>query len=448
MPDRPLVAWFRQDLRLDDHPALSRAVASGRPVVPLVVLDPVLERSSTMGPRRWRRFESAVRALDRDLRAIGGRLVVRHGDARHVIERIVAETGASTVVATRSTTPFGSRRDAEVASLLAGSGAILELHDGHHVVEPGRLGSRHVFGPYFRRWHAEPLGTLLAAPDRISVPDGVAGEVLDPGTASGGPEALARLRSFLSDGLAAYPADRDRLDLDGTSRLSADLHLGTISARRVVAETQLAAALDPSLDAAATAFIRQVAWRDWAHERLQTTTGGAAPGTSRPDREADWRDDGAGFEAWSTGQTGYPTVDAAMRQLASTGWLGNRARMVAASFLTKHLLIDWRSGEAFFLRELEDGDVANNRFGWRWTAGVGIDAAPYFRIISPVRQGQRFDPAGAWVRRWIPALRGVPDAIVHAPWSMRGGTPAGYPEPIVDDAAARARALAAWRSER
>lgn len=447
MPGSPLVAWFRQDLRLDDHPALSRAIASGRPVVPLVVLDPAIDGSASVGPRRRRRYGSAVRALDRDLRAIGGHLVIRRGDPRRVIERLVVETGASSVVTTRSTTPFGSRRDADVASALGRIGAVLEQHDGHLVVAPGRLGPRHVFGPYFRSWSAEPIGPLLTAPDRISVPDGLETETLGPGDASGGPEALARLRTFLADGLATYPSSRDRLDGDGTSRLSADLHLGTISARRIVDETRIAAALDPTLDAAATAFIRQIAWRDWAHERLQPAIAATA-GSSTSEREPDWLDDRDGFDAWRSGRTGYPTVDAAMRQLAETGWIGNRARMLAASFLTKHLLIDWRRGEAHFLRELEDADVPNNRLGWRWVAGIGVDAAPYFRIISPVRQGERFDADGSWVRRWVPELRSLRDGVVHAPWTTPRGAPGGYPAPVVHDAAARARAIAAWRSGR
>jgi deoxyribodipyrimidine photo-lyase len=428
----PTIVWFRRDLRLDDHPALTAAVTDGDPIIPLVVIDPRLERSPTMGPRRWRRFESAVASLDRDLRSVGGRLVVRRGDPSQVVPALLAESGAHRVVASREVTPYATRRDAVI-----GAAVPLELHPGTLVVEPEPVGDARVFTAFHRRWEAVAHGVPLPAPRRVSVPEVIAGEPIPEASPRGTADALARLEVFARERAARYAMDRDRLDLDATSGLAADLHLGTISPRRVVAEVGVAA------------FRRQLAWRDWAHHLLWFHPDIAAAAPVGEDAamlhgELAWRDDPVGLAAWREGRTGYPAVDAAMRQLAATGTISNRARMIVASFLTKDLLIDWRLGAGHFLRELEDGDVANNTLGWRWTSGIGHDAAPFFRVFNPVLQGRRFDPLGTWVRRWIPELASVPDACVHAPWTAPGGPPAGYPPPIVDHGAARARALAAF----
>jgi len=241
---------------------------------------------------------------------------------------------------------------------------------------------------------------------------------------------------FAETGAAGYAADRNRLDLDGTSHLSADLHFGTISPIRL---TQTIAD---------DAFRRQLAWRDWANHQLHWRSEAAllAPVPRLP--AIAWRDDAADLAVWRDGNTGFPTVDAAMRQLAETGWIANRARLIAASFLTRELFLDWRLGARYFMRTLVDGDVANNGSNWRWVAGVGTDAAPYFRILDPTRQGHRFDPDGAWVRQWVPELRGVPDAFVHRPWDAPGGPPAAYASRIVDRAMARERVLSAFRAAR
>lgn len=425
-PIPPLIVWFRRDLRLDDHPALAASAASGRTVIPVVVVDPALRQSPTMGLRRWQRFEAAVVALDRDLRAVGGRLILRSGDPREVLAQLMAETGAAGVVATRDYTAYAVQRDAAVAITVP-----LHLHSGALVVEPEVTGHVRVFTPFFRRWASHGPGLPLPTPSRIRVPDDIVSDPLPSGTPQGGPEALLRLERFARENAAAYELDRNRLDRDGTSGLAADFHFGTLSARR-------AAATVPS-----AAFVRQLAWRDWAHHLLWFEPGGG-PRVPGSQTEVRWRDDVEGVEAWKDGRTGYPAVDAAMRQLRAEGTMHNRARMIVASFLTKHLLVDWRVGEAHFLRELEDGDVANNRLGWRWTAGVGPDAAPFIRMFNPVLQGERFDPEGRWVRRWIPEIAGLPNDVVHRPWTSPGGPPPGYPSPIVDHAAARARALGAF----
>jgi deoxyribodipyrimidine photo-lyase len=395
-------------------------------VIPVVVVDPALRQSPTMGVRRWHRFEAAVVALDRDLRAAGGRLILRSGDPPEVLARLVAETGAAAVVATRDFTPYAVRRDAAVAIAVP-----LHLHSGALVVEPEATGDVRVFTAFHRRWAAHGPGLPLPAPSRVSVPDDIASDPPPESPPRGGPEALVHLERFARENAAAYEVDRNRLDRDGTSGLAADLHLGTLSARRAAATVSSAA------------FVRQLAWRDWAHHQLWFGAAGG-PGFHGRQAELRWRDDAEGVDAWKEGRTGYPTVDAAMRQLRAEGTMHNRARMIVASFLTKHLLVDWRVGEAHFLRELEDGDVANNRLGWRWTAGVGPDAAPFIRVFSPVLQGERFDPEGRWVRRWVPEIAGLPDAFVHRPWEAPGGLPPGYPVPIVDHATARARALAAF----
>lgn len=423
----PIIVWFRRDLRLDDHPPLAEAVASGRPIVPVVVLDPRLRRLRGPG-RRLERFDAAVAALDRDLRARGGRLVVRTGDPASVIPALAAEVGAREVVASRDLTPYARRRDDAVARSLGGQ-ARLRLLPGTLVIEPEATGETRVFAAFHRRWLVSVRRPLAPAPGAIVVPDGVRGEALPTTDAAGGPEALHRLAAFERERAAAYRDDRNRLDIDGTSGLSTDLHLGTLSPLR--------AALTES-----EAFVRQLAWRDWAHHLLWFD--GFRDDLSD---EPAWREDPGGFDAWREGRTGYPAVDAAMRQLAETGWLHNRARMIAASFLTKDLLVDWRAGEAHFREALVDADVANNRLGWRWTSGVGADAAPFVRVFNPSLQGERFDPQGAWVRRWVPEVAALPPAFVHRPWDAPV-PPAGYPRPIVDHAAARHRALAAFAARR
>ena len=425
----PVVVWFRRDLRLDDHPALMAALETGRPVVPLLVVDPGLEAAPTMGSARWARFVAAIVALDRDLRGVGSRLVLRRGDPRIVVPSLFTELGAVAVFASRDVTPYAVRRDRAVEAAVP-----LRLLPGTLVVEPEATGATRAFTPFHRRWLAADHGTPLPPPSLIPSPHGIAGEPLPNVVPQGGPEADQRLMRFAMDRARSYALDRDRLDRDGTSSLSADLHFGTISGRRVASVVDV------------PAYRRQLAWRDWAHHLLWFEPSDGGQRTAAASGEIHWQDDPAGLDAWREGRTGYPTVDAAMRQLASTGTMHNRARMIVASFLTKDLLIDWRVGEAHFLRHLVDADVANNRLGWRWTAGVGPDAAPFFRIFNPVLQGRRFDPDGAWVRRWVPEIAHLPSAVIHEPWAAPGGPPPGYPTPIVEHASARERALAAVRA--
>ena len=483
------IAWFRRDLRLDDNPALAAALAAATPagqVVPLFVRDPAILASGRVGRHRAERLDAAIVALDAELRARGGRLVIRTGRPEEVLRVLARETGARQVHASRDCTPYARRRDRAVAAEL-GPGVPLRLHAGTLLVEPETIGERRVFTPFHRAWLTAlgrqdvlvglpgrvPPGDAVGltapaapmrAPDRVAVPPSVSSELV-PDVAPRGEAAAREMLAGFASRADRYERERDQLDGGTGSGLSADLHLGTISPRRVVEAVR-----EPS-------FVRQLAWRDWAAHRAwfePESLGRAVPASGcepAPDsgvpargrgatrvhepawshdpawgHDPAWSYDPALLAAWSEGRTGYPAVDAAMRQLAETGWISNRARMIAASFLVKDLLLDWRLGLDWFERTLVDADVASNALNWRWVAGIGPDASPWFRIMNPVLQGERFDPHGAWVRRWVPELRGVPDAFAHRPWDAPAGQPHGYPSRIVDHAQARARALAVWRS--
>lgn len=430
-PSRPVVVWFRRDLRLGDHPALQSVLADDAPVIPLFVRDERLTTATTMGAGRLARLDAAVAALDRDLRAIGGRLVIRAGDPRHIIPELVHETGAMAVHITREHTPYARDRDAAI-----GRRVRLVVHDGALLVEPETVGPTRVFSAFYRRWTGSAAAKRSPRPERIDVPEGVASLPAPSVRPHGEPEAVRGLSEFAADRSTTYASARDRLDLDGTSRLGADIHFGTVSIAQVYAAVE-----EP-------AFRRQLAWRDWAHHILWFHPEARWLGWRVDLRDLTWREDASDLAVWQEGMTGYPTVDAAMRQLASEGWISNRARMIAASFLTKHLLLDWRLGERHFLRQLVDADVANNSLGWQWVAGIGTDAAPYHRILSPVRQGERFDPHGAWVRRWVPEVASLPDALVHRPWEASPDAAPRYPRPVIEHRFARQRAMAWFRDHR
>jgi deoxyribodipyrimidine photo-lyase len=467
MPGRVALLWLRRDLRVHDHPALEAALASARAVVPVFVLDPrLLDGPGASANRTWFLL-GTLRALARDLEARGAPLVVRSGRPEDVIPEVAAEVQAGDVFASRDVSPFARRRDAGVANALATAGRRLHLAPGLLVAEPEEVHTTDgrpmtVFAPFARRWAAVPRRPLLGAPSTIPSPrrGALASDPLpvgpqptaDPALLPVVGEAAARDRLaawVASAALPGYADGRDHLDVDGTSRLSADLKFGTLSPLEV-----LRAAEGPG--EGRRVFVSELAWREfYAHVLWHFPH--VVRGAYRSAYDAvPWLDDPAGLAAWRAGRTGYPVVDAAMRQLAASGWMHNRARMIAASFLAKDLLVDWRRGEAHFMAHLVDGDVASNNGGWQWTAGTGTDAAPYFRVFSPVAQGRRFDPGGAYVRRWVPELAGVPAAYLHEPWTMpaqvqqAAGCVIGrdYPAPLVDHAEARQRALAAYRQSR
>ncbi len=468
MTDSTAIVWFRRDLRIHDHPALVAAAAAHRTVVPLYVLDPRLIGGRSASPNRTWFLLGSIRSLASELADRGAPLVVRVGDPVSVVPDVAAAAGAHDVYVSRDHGPYGRARDAAVAGAI-GAGR-LHAEPGVLVHEPETIATLDgrpfsIYSPFRRTWERRLRRAPLASPVRL------AGHRIDPGTIPtlgdldlpssptadpdllpepGEAAARRRLERWLAHGIDRYATTRDRLDLvDGTSRLSADLHLGLLSATEVVDR-----ALGPG--DGRQRFLDQLIWREfYAHVLFHR------PDVRRREFRADlaglaWSNDGAALAAWRAGTTGFPVVDAAMRQLAACGWMHNRARMIVASFLTKDLLIDWRAGEAHFMHHLVDGDLASNNGGWQWAASTGTDPQPYFRIFNPVLQGRTHDPHGEYVRRWVPELRNVPPEHIHAPWEMtevvarRSGVQVGsdYPAPIVDHADARARALAAYRLAR
>jgi deoxyribodipyrimidine photo-lyase len=443
-----IVVWLRRDLRLADQPALAEAAARG-PVVPVFVVDPRLHGRAE---RREAWIAATLAALDADLRRRGAGLIVRRGEPAAELVRVARAAGAGGVWWNRDYTPYARARDVAVDAACRAAGLEPRAFADAVLTEPGdvtpaRGGFYTVFTPFYHAWLARDRVPPAPAPARLTT-----GPALDAGPRPeaarddlpGAGEAAARaaLDAFVRGALGTYADARDRLDAEPTSRLSPYLRVGAITPRQVHAAVTAAAARSPGLARAAEAFVRQLAWRDFFVQLLWH-----APATRwqplRPPRAAlRWRRDPAALDAWREGRTGYPIVDAAMRQLAATGFIANRARMVVASFLVKHLLMDWREGDRWFMRQLLDGDPALNGGNWQWVASVGADAMPAFRVFNPVTQGKRFDPAGDYVRRWVPELASLGGARVHAPW--QGGGAPGYPPPIVDHDDARRRALAAF----
>jgi deoxyribodipyrimidine photo-lyase len=402
----PSLHWFRRDLRISDNPALA---AAGADAVGVFIRDPRLRGVGT------------VRAgyLDQALEELQAQrpLVVRAGDPATVLQELAAEYGAKAVYCTGDTTPFAGRRDRAVAAALASAGITLHTVDTPYAIPPGEVlnGSGapyRVFTPFYKAWLARgwaaPAGPIAETP------------------------ALARWRRFRDDALADYKRDRDFPALASTSGLSAALHFGQIHPRTILAEIP---------DATTDPFARQLAWREFCADILwhQPQAVWSSLDT-RFDTDMQYDHDDGLFEAWAQGRTGYPFVDAGMRQLATEGWMHNRLRMVTASFLVKDLHQPWQRGAAWFMRHLIDADVANNQLGWQWVAGCGTDAAPYFRIFNPVTQGRRFDPDGDYIRRCVPELADVPDP--HEP----GVFAPDYPGPIVDHARERDEALSRFQA--
>jgi deoxyribodipyrimidine photo-lyase len=464
--------WARRDLRLADNLALSAALSHADQVIPVFVLDLVLLGAPDVGEKRVAFLFGGLRALDADLRARGSYLVVRRGDPPEKLAAMLAETGADAVFAEEDCWSYARRRDARVADVLplhlVGG---LTLHPPEAVLKADGTPYT-VFTPYSRKWKALPLphaGAILPSPDRISTPPRVDSlpipeEPTLPPTVSfppGQAEARRRLDAFVAGEDAPvfrYAEMRDRLDVDGASRLSPYLRFGMLSARQtVVAAVQAAqAAPDAMARKGAQTWLNELIWREF-YQAILHHFPYVLQHSFRPDlRSISWENDEDAFAAWQEGRTGYPVVDAGMRQLAESGWMHNRARMIVASFLVKDLLIDWRWGERHFMHHLVDGDPAANNGGWQWTAGTGTDAVPYFRIFNPVLQGQKHDPRGTYVRRWVPELALVPDKFIHRPWDMppdvqrASGCTVGqdYPAPVVDHLWARERVMAVYAQAR
>ncbi len=439
------IVWFRKDLRLADNPAWADATSRFDRVIPCFVVDPGLW--DRCAPHRVGLLADHLRSLDRGLQELGGRLHVSRGNPVAVLREIAKQEGVDEVVANADVSPYAQQRDSAVTEKLE-----LKLHWGTLVHPPGSIltgsGTRYrVFTPFSRNWFARDLPDIGRTGDADITDDAGEGIPDAPESPMPGGEAAAweRLESF-DERVDDYPDERDRPDLDTTSRLSVDLKFGVLSPVAVARHIGTATG-------GRTGFVRQLAWRDF-YAHLMDELPDTVDEPLRPEYAAiAWRDDPDGFAAWKEGQTGYPIVDAGMRQLAGEGWVHNRVRMIVASFLVKDLLIDWRAGERFFRRHLLDGDVPQNVGNWQWTAGTGADAAPYFRIFNPVSQSKKFDPDGDYIRRWVPELADVETKHIHAPWEapplelaaadvVIGDT---YPAPIVDHAEARERTLEAYK---
>jgi deoxyribodipyrimidine photo-lyase len=464
--------WIRRDLRLADNQALAAALAHIDRLVPVFVLDPALLNSPYVGDKRLAFLFGGLRQLDAGLQERDSCLVIRQGEPLAELRALLGETGATGIFAEEDYSPYARQRDARVAEHLP-----LHRTEGLTVHPPGVVlkadGTPYtVFTPFSRAWKAIPLPSelaLLKAPTVLStVPDLPSLPIpASPALAATVPfppaeaEAQRRLDAFVDLGDAPvyrYAEGRNRLDREGTSQLSPYLRFGMVSARQAVARAMgaIEAAPNPQARKSAETWLNELIWREFYINILHHFPHVRGSSFRPAYDQIAWENDTGAFAAWCEGRTGYPVVDAAMRQLVQTGWMHNRARMIVASFLVKDLLIDWRWGERFFMQHLVDGDPAANNGGWQWTAGTGTDAAPYFRIFNPVLQGKKHDPAGRYVRRWLPELAHVPDKFIHEPWKMPLGVQgeAGcmigqdYPAPIVDHAWARERTLIAYRFAR
>lgn len=485
----PVIVWFRDDQRLADHPALDHAVASGHPVVCVYVYDPEPRNARALGgAARWWLHES-LRELDAALAVRGGGLTILRGPEQQVIEAFAAQIGAARVCWNRRYSAAQRETDAAIKSALKARGVEVLTFNGHLLREPWTVTTRggqpfQVFTAYWRAArHEYAPEPPRPAPRRIAffpVPENVASRVsaladlkLQPSAPDwagglrdtwqcGEAAGQRRLRQFLADTLTAYATGRDTPAAHATSRLSPYLRFGNLSVRQVwyaaLEAGHAGAEASPASHTAASLdkFLDELGWREFSYHLLYHFAPLDRVNFRRQFDAMPWRNDADTLHAWQRGRTGYPLVDAGMRELWHTGWMHNRVRMVAASFLVKHLLMDWRAGEAWFWDTLVDADEASNPAGWQWVAGTGADAAPYFRIFNPVLQGQKFDPEGDYVRRWVPELARLPDASIHAPWlaqpaqlqaaSVRLGD--NYPLPVVDHQQARTRALEALQRVR
>ena len=472
-----ILHWFRKDLRLDDNTALSEAArdADGG-VVPFYLSEPAILKRPDIAPARVRFVLGSLAALDRAIRARGSSLARAHGDAATHVLAAAKAAHADAVYWNDEYEPVLRARDEQVERVLREAGVRVKRFHDRLLVPPGavltKAGAPYtVYTPFARACVEHPASAPHAAPaafasHALSTPEWASLERLgfaEPASApwpEGEAAARARLDAFVAGagdaapGLAAYATRRDEPAVRATSQLSVDLKFGTIGVRRVLAESRAWAAADPARRDASARFESELRWRDFYAHVLWHFPHVERGAFKREYDALRWRTNEEHLDAWREGRTGYPIIDAGMRELAATGLMHNRVRMIVASFLTKDLQIDWRRGEAHFMKHLVDGDLASNNGGWQWAAGTGTDAAPYFRIFNPVSQSLRFDPEGAYVKRWVPELAALPPALVHAPWEAPPLTLASfgltlgeqYPFPIVDHAVQRERTLAMYKA--
>jgi deoxyribodipyrimidine photo-lyase len=448
------VMWFRRDLRLADNPALVEALRAGDEVLPLFVIDPALWEPA--GANRRAFLVGCLRALDDDM---GGALVLRRGDPAEVVPAIAAEVGAAQVFVAEDFGPYGRARDESVERALAEDHRELVRIGSPYAIEPGQVWNKSdepykVFTPFYQAWKQmgwpEPVRrpsdpSWMTGPGSDPLPDidATAEELPDAGEAA----ARRRLDGFLRSQVEHYGEERDQPGTDGTSRVSPYLKWGCIHPRQVLARLG-------GTDGEET-FRSEVAWREFYADVLFHHPESARQALREPMRAMavdEGPDTDEAFAAWAEGRTGYPIVDAGMRQLRTEGWMHNRVRMITASFLVKDLHLDWTRGARHFMEHLVDADLASNQHGWQWVAGTGTDAAPYFRVFNPVSQSKRFDPGGTYLRRWLPELATVEDRAIHEPWTVEptllDDDPPAYPDRIVDHDTERREALARYEQLR
>jgi deoxyribodipyrimidine photo-lyase len=464
--ERPIIHWFRRDLRTTDNLALSRAAEPGASIIPAYILSEWHQSHSWTGPNRQQFICDSLAALSKQLATIDGRLILRRGDPVTALRLLALESHASAIHCNAAPDPFGKSVETAVAEMCSEIGIACHVHDdvalhGASAVLTQTGQPYRVFTPYYRNWLALPKPTPLASPQRLRTPPslkslglpqlkdwGLPPSQIPPLEASE-PAARKRLRQALSGPVPNYAEHRDFPAKNGTSRLSQDLRHGLISVRTVhaaclKAQAEATPAHSPSFDT----LIKELAWREFYFAILHHFPNVLDEEFNPEWRGLPWDEPGDRFEAWKLGKTGFPIVDAGMRELLATGFMHNRLRMITAMFLTKDLHIDWKLGESWFMQQLVDGDIAANNGGWQWSAGTGADAAPYFRIQNPWSQTARYDPAGNYIKRWVPELAQVaPQRFLQPPADGRPLAP-GYPLPCVDHKTERERTLAIFKHHR
>lgn len=475
MSGTPIIVWLRNDLRLSDHPALQAAAASGGPVVPVFILDDETDgRWAPRGASRWW-LHMSLADLSARLASAGSPLILRRGGALDQLVRVATEARAKIIHCTRAYEPRHVALEERLHAQLAAAGITLKRFGGRLLREPEEVRTKdgqpfRVYTPFWRALSQLGVAPALPPVARLSAPKArIASEPLEdwrllprrPDWAGGlrkawrpgEKDARQRLETFLSNAVTDYTDKRNRPDIEGTSRLSPHLHFGEISARQCWHAAAAAAAREPGVEGGATTFLKELVWREFSHHLLFHFPDLPDAPFRKEFAPFPWSDDEDRLARWKKGETGYPIVDAGMRELWRTGWMHNRVRMIVASFLVKDLMIPWQRGADWFWDTLVDADLANNSASWQWVAGCGADAAPYFRIFNPVKQGLSFDPDGAYVRRFVPELAALSSDDIHAPWLAPPGALAKarvtlgqtYPLPMVDHGVARVRALEAFQ---